>query len=186
MLRMAIGLVVILAPLQLIIGDQHGLNTLEHQPIKVAAMEAHWDSNQAGVPFEIFAWPNEKTQSNDYSISIPHAASLLLTHSWDGKFKGLDSVPAKDRPPVRDRVLRLPHHGRARPAHDRGRLRRRLPVVARHVVRDALVPADHVACLVDRLRVGDLRLGHHRGRAPAVDRRRRVAHLGRGVAGAGE
>jgi len=100
MMRMAIGLVVILAPLQLIIGDQHGLNTLEHQPIKVAAMEAHWDSNQAGVPFEIFAWPNEKTQSNDYSISIPHAASLLLTHSWDGKFKGLDSVPAKDRPPV--------------------------------------------------------------------------------------
>jgi len=100
MMRMAIGLVVILAPLQLIIGDLQGLNTLEHQPIKVAAMEAHWNSNQAGVPFEIFAWPNEKTQSNDYSISIPHAASLLLTHSWDGKFKGLDNVPAKDRPPV--------------------------------------------------------------------------------------
>ena len=100
MLRMAIGLVVILAPLQLFIGDQHGLNTLEHQPIKVAAMEGHWDSNQAGVPFEIFAWPNEKTESNDYAISIPHAASLLLTHSWDGKFKGLKSVPAKDRPPV--------------------------------------------------------------------------------------
>ncbi|MEJ2623070.1 MAG: cytochrome ubiquinol oxidase subunit I [Pseudolabrys sp.] len=100
MMRMAIGLVVILAPLQLIIGDLHGLNTLEHQPIKVAAMEGHWNSNQAGVPFEIFAWPNEKTQSNDYSISIPHASSLILTHSWDGKFKGLDSVPAKDRPPV--------------------------------------------------------------------------------------
>ncbi len=83
MLRMAIGLVVILAPLQLIIGDQHGLNTLEHQPIKVAAMEAHWDSNQAGAPFEIFAWPNEKTESNDYSISIPHVASLLLTHSLE-------------------------------------------------------------------------------------------------------
>ena len=100
MLRMAIGLVVILAPLQLIIGDLHGLNTLEHQPIKVAAMEGHWDSNQAGVPFEIFAWPNEKTESNDYSISIPHASSLILTHSWDGKFKGLKSVPPQDRPPV--------------------------------------------------------------------------------------
>ncbi len=100
MLRMAIGLVVILAPLQLIIGDQHGLNTLEHQPIKVAAMEGHWDGNQAGVPFEIFAWPNEKTESNDYSIAIPHVGSLLLTHSWNGKFPGLKSVPAKDRPPV--------------------------------------------------------------------------------------
>ena len=51
-------------------------------------------------PFEIFAWPNEKTESNDYSISIPHAASLILTHSWDGKFKGLNSVPPQDRPPV--------------------------------------------------------------------------------------
>jgi cytochrome bd ubiquinol oxidase subunit I len=100
MLRMAIGLVVILAPLQLVIGDLHGLNTLEHQPIKVAAMEAHWDSNQAGVPFEIFAWPNEKTESNDYSIAIPHASSLILTHSWDGKFAGLKSVPPQDRPPV--------------------------------------------------------------------------------------
>ncbi|MEJ2433861.1 MAG: cytochrome ubiquinol oxidase subunit I [Pseudolabrys sp.] len=100
MLRMAIGLVVILAPLQLFLGDQHGLNTLENQPIKVAAMEAHWDSNEAGVPFEIFAWPNEKTESNDYSLSVPHGASLLLTHSWDGKFKGLKSVPPQDRPPV--------------------------------------------------------------------------------------
>jgi cytochrome d ubiquinol oxidase subunit I len=100
MMRMAVGLVVILAPLQLIIGDQHGLNTLEHQPIKVAAMEAHWDSDKAGVPFEIFAWPNQTTESNDYSISIPHASSLILTHSWNGKFTGLKSVPPKDRPPV--------------------------------------------------------------------------------------
>jgi cytochrome d ubiquinol oxidase subunit I len=100
MMRMAVGLVVILAPLQLIIGDQHGLNTLEHQPIKVAAMEAHWDSDKAGVPFEIFAWPNQTTESNDYSISIPHASSLILTHSWNGKFTGLKGVPPKDRPPV--------------------------------------------------------------------------------------
>jgi cytochrome d ubiquinol oxidase subunit I len=99
-MRMAVGLVVILAPLQFIIGDQHGLNTLEHQPIKVAAMEAHWDSDEAGVPFELFAWPNEKTESNDYSISIPHASSLILTHSWNGKFTGLKSVPPQDRPPV--------------------------------------------------------------------------------------
>jgi cytochrome d ubiquinol oxidase subunit I len=99
MLRMAIGLTVILAPLQLILGDQHGLNTLEHQPIKVAAMEAHWDGSQPGA-FEIFAWPNEKTESNDYAISIPHGSSLVLTHSFDGLFPGLKSVPASERPPV--------------------------------------------------------------------------------------
>jgi cytochrome bd ubiquinol oxidase subunit I len=99
MLRMAIGLTAILAPLQLIIGDQHGLNTLKYQPIKVAAMEAHWDGSKP-APFEIFAWPNEKTQSNDYSISIPNAGSLLLTHKFNGLFPGLKSVPPSDRPYV--------------------------------------------------------------------------------------
>ncbi len=185
MLRMAIGLTVILAPLQLVIGDLHGLNTLEHQPIKVAAMEGHWDSNQAGVPFEIFAWPNEKTESNDYSIAIPHASSLILTHSWDGKFEGLKSVPPQGPSAGADRVLRLPRHGRARPADDRGRLHRRLPVVARHGVRDALVSLAGVEVLVGRLHLGDRRLDHHRGRTPAMDRGRRAAHRRRQIAGAG-
>jgi cytochrome bd ubiquinol oxidase subunit I len=99
MLRMAIGLTVILAPLQLIIGDQHGLNTLKYQPIKVAAMEAHWDGSQPGA-FEIFAWPDEKAETNRFAISIPHGSSLILTHSWDGLFPGLKSVPPADRPPV--------------------------------------------------------------------------------------
>jgi cytochrome bd ubiquinol oxidase subunit I len=99
MLRMAIGLTAILAPLQLIIGDQHGLDTLKYQPIKVAAMEAHWDGSQPGA-FEIFAWPDEKSESNRFAISIPHGSSLILTHSWDGLFPGLKSVPPADRPPV--------------------------------------------------------------------------------------
>jgi cytochrome d ubiquinol oxidase subunit I len=99
MLRMAIGLTAILAPLQLIIGDLHGLNTLEHQPIKVAAMEAHWDSAGPG-DFAVFTWPDEKTEANRFSISIPHGSSLILTHTWDGKFPGLKSVPPADRPPV--------------------------------------------------------------------------------------
>jgi len=99
MMRMAIGLLVILAPLQLFIGDQHGLNTLEYQPIKVAAMEGHWDGSKP-VALELFAWPDEKTESNLYSIAIPHASSLILTHSWDGLIPGLKSVPASDRPPV--------------------------------------------------------------------------------------
>jgi cytochrome d ubiquinol oxidase subunit I len=99
MLRMAISLTAVLAPLQLVIGDQHGLNTLAHQPTKVAAMEAHWDGSKPG-DFEIFAWPDEKTESNLFSISIPHGSSLVLTHEWNGLFPGLKDVPPQDRPPL--------------------------------------------------------------------------------------
>jgi cytochrome d ubiquinol oxidase subunit I len=99
MLRMAIGLTAILAPLQVLIGDQHGLNTLQHQPIKIAAMEAHWDGSQVG-DFHIIAWPDEKTETNRFAISIPHGSSLILTHSWNGKIPGLKSVPASERPHV--------------------------------------------------------------------------------------
>jgi cytochrome d ubiquinol oxidase subunit I len=98
--RMAIALLAILAPLQLFIGDQHGLNTLEHQPVKVAAMEAHWDGSKPG-DFHIFAWPDEKGEKNLFEISIPRGASLILTHKVDGLFPGLTSVPPQDRPPVK-------------------------------------------------------------------------------------
>jgi cytochrome d ubiquinol oxidase subunit I len=100
MLRMAIGLTAILAPLQLVIGDQHGLNTLQYQPLKVAAMEAHWHGTDPG-DFHIFAWPDEKAGVNRLEISIPKAASLILTHRLNGLFKGLDSVPPAERPPVK-------------------------------------------------------------------------------------
>jgi cytochrome d ubiquinol oxidase subunit I len=99
MLRMAIGLTAILAPLQLLIGDQHGLNTLQHQPIKIAAMEAHWDGSKPG-DFHIFAWPDEKAGKNNFEISIPRGASLILKHDPNGLFAGLNSVPASERPPV--------------------------------------------------------------------------------------
>jgi len=99
MLRMAIGLTAILAPLQLLLGDQHGLNTLQHQPMKVAAMEAHWDGSKPG-DFHIIAWPDEKAGKNDFAISIPRGASLILKHDPNGLFAGLNSVPASDRPPV--------------------------------------------------------------------------------------
>jgi cytochrome d ubiquinol oxidase subunit I len=100
MLRMAIGLTAILAPLQLIIGDQHGLNTLQHQPIKVAAMEAHWDGSKPG-DFHIFAWPDEKAGVNHFELSIPKGASLILTHKMNGLFPGLLSVPENERPAVK-------------------------------------------------------------------------------------
>ena len=99
MLRMAVGFIAIVAPLQLIIGDLHGLNTAKYQPIKVAAMEAHWDGSKP-ADFDIFAWPNEKAEKNDFAISIPKAASLLITHDPNGLFPGLKSVPPADRPTV--------------------------------------------------------------------------------------
>jgi cytochrome d ubiquinol oxidase subunit I len=99
MLRMAVWLIGILAPLQLLIGDQHGLNTLQHQPIKIAAMEAHWDGSKP-ADFHILAWPDEKAERNVFALSIPRGASLILTHDPNGLFPGLTSVPPGDRPPV--------------------------------------------------------------------------------------
>jgi cytochrome bd ubiquinol oxidase subunit I len=99
MLRMAIGMLALLGPLQLLIGDQHGLNTLEHQPIKIAAMEGHWDGSKPGA-LVLFGWPDERTESNLFEIAIPHAGSLILTHSFDGLYPGLKSVPPTDRPPL--------------------------------------------------------------------------------------
>jgi cytochrome d ubiquinol oxidase subunit I len=99
MLRMGVGFAAIVAPLQLFIGDQHGLNTLEHQPIKVAAMEAHWDGTKPG-DLVLFAWPDEKNETNRFEISIPKGASVILRHDTDGLFPGLKSVPPSERPSV--------------------------------------------------------------------------------------
>ena len=99
MVRMAIGLLAILAPAQLLIGDQHGLNTLKYQPIKIAAMEGHWDGSKPG-DFHIIAWPSEKEERNLFAISIPRGSSIILTHDPNGLFPGLTSVPPEDRPPV--------------------------------------------------------------------------------------
>ncbi|MBX3514573.1 MAG: cytochrome ubiquinol oxidase subunit I [Xanthobacteraceae bacterium] len=101
MLRMGIGFAAIVAPLQLLIGDQHGLNTLKHQPIKIAAMEAHWDGSHPGA-LVLFAWPDEKNEKNLFEISIPKAASMILKHDPNALFPGLKSVPPQDRPPVKN------------------------------------------------------------------------------------
>jgi len=99
MMRMSLGLLAVLAPLQLLIGDQHGLNTLKHQPIKVAAMEAHWDTGPGD--FHVFAWPDETAEMNRFAISIPQGSSLILTHRLNGSFPGLKEVAPQDRPPVK-------------------------------------------------------------------------------------
>ncbi|HVL75789.1 MAG TPA: cytochrome ubiquinol oxidase subunit I [Noviherbaspirillum sp.] len=99
MVRMGLGMVAILAPLQLVVGDLHGLNTLEHQPAKIAAMEAHWDGSKV-APFVIFAWPDEQQERNRYELSVPNVGSLILTHEWEGTFPGLLDFAPEDRPPV--------------------------------------------------------------------------------------
>jgi cytochrome d ubiquinol oxidase subunit I len=99
MMRMAIGMLATLGPLQVLIGDQHGLNTLAHQPIKIAAIEAHWDGAEPGA-LVLFAWPDAKTETNRFEIAIPKAGSLILRHDPNGLFPGLKSVPPGDRPPL--------------------------------------------------------------------------------------
>jgi len=99
MMRMGLGMVAVLAPLQLVIGDMHGLNTLEHQPAKVAAIEAHWDGKKPGA-LVLFALPNEAAERNDFEIAIPYGASLILRHEPTGLFPGLKDFPPGERPPV--------------------------------------------------------------------------------------
>jgi len=91
--KLGLAMAMILAPLQILIGDMHGLNTFEHQPAKVAAIEAVWNTER-GVPFTLFAWPDEASRSNRFAVEIPKAASLVLTHSLDGEIRGLDQFPA--------------------------------------------------------------------------------------------
>ncbi len=98
-LSMAMWLICILAPAQIFIGDLHGLNTLEHQPVKVAAMEGHWETHR-GAPMVLFGIPDPANETNRYEVAIPNLASLILTHQWDGEVKGLTAWPEDERPPV--------------------------------------------------------------------------------------
>ena len=99
MLRMAVGMIAVSAPLQLVIGDLHGLNTLEHQPVKVAAMEGHWSGEEPGH-LVLFGLPDEEERTNHFEIAIPHLGSLILTHDWDGTYPGMADFPEDEWPPV--------------------------------------------------------------------------------------
>ncbi len=100
MFSMAMGMITVVAPLQILAGDQHGLNTLEHQPVKVMAMEGHFKSYDNGAPLVLFGWPDEARAEVLYNVEIPKASSLILKHSLDAPLKGLDSVERKEWPPV--------------------------------------------------------------------------------------
>ncbi len=97
-LRTGLVVAAVLIPIQIVVGDQHGLNTLEHQPAKIAAMEGIWET-QKGAPAVLFALPDKATQTNRFAIAIPKLASLYLTHSLDGEVKGIKEFGDK-HPPV--------------------------------------------------------------------------------------
>ncbi len=99
MLKMAFGLLTLLVPLQMELGDRHGLNTRDHQPGKIAAIEANWET-QARMPLLLFAWPDERAERNTLEIGIPVLGSVILTHSADGVVQGLKDWKPADRPPV--------------------------------------------------------------------------------------
>ena len=97
-LRTGVYVAAFLIPLQIAVGDQHGLNTLHYQPAKIAAMEAIWET-QKGAPAVLFAVPDKDTQTNRFEIAIPKLASLYLTHAWDGEIKGIKDF-GEQHPPV--------------------------------------------------------------------------------------
>ncbi len=99
MLKMGIIFIGIVTPLQLFIGHEHGINVHEHQPIKLAAMEGHWETH-AGAPLILFALPDSKKESNDFEIGIPKLGSLIVTHDMNAEIKGLKEWPVAERPPV--------------------------------------------------------------------------------------
>ncbi|WP_342641650.1 cytochrome ubiquinol oxidase subunit I [Rhodoligotrophos ferricapiens] len=100
MFSMAMGLITVAAPLQILAGDQQGLNTLEHQPVKVMAMEGHFESYSDGAPLVLFGWPDMEAGEVKYAISIPKASSLILKHELDAPLAGLNTVPREEWPPV--------------------------------------------------------------------------------------
>ncbi|MGP3725500.1 cytochrome ubiquinol oxidase subunit I [Cereibacter sphaeroides] len=100
MFSMATGMILVVAPIQILAGDMHGLNTLEHQPVKVMAMEGHFESHPEGAPLILFGLPDQEAQEMRWSVEIPKLSSLILKHSLDAPLDGLDGVPRDEQPPV--------------------------------------------------------------------------------------
>ncbi|MFM0553618.1 cytochrome ubiquinol oxidase subunit I [Paraburkholderia sediminicola] len=98
MFSMALWLLLVLAPVQALVGDQHGLNTREHQPVKLAAIEGLWETEKGGTSLNLFGIPDMDAEQTRYAIKIPHLGSLILTHTWDGEIRGMKEFPKEDRP----------------------------------------------------------------------------------------
>jgi len=100
MFSMAMWMATLVAPIQLIAGDQHGLNTLKYQPVKIMGMEGHFESHPDGAPLYLFGLPDEKAGKVKYAIEIPRMGSLILEHDLNAPMKGLNTVPRENWPPV--------------------------------------------------------------------------------------
>lgn len=100
MFAMAMGMLITVAPLQILVGDMHGINTLEHQPVKVMAMEGHFQSHPDGAPLILFGLPDQDAGVVKASVQVPKLSSLILKHDLDAPLNGLDSVPRSEWPPV--------------------------------------------------------------------------------------
>jgi cytochrome d ubiquinol oxidase subunit I len=99
MLSMAMWMVLVVAPVQIAVGDAHGINTREHQPAKIAAVEGHWENTPgASVPLILFGLPDMTAETTRYALELPHLGSLILTHSWNGQIAGLKDFAPEDRP----------------------------------------------------------------------------------------
>ena len=99
MFGMAMIMAVFVAPMQLLFGDLHGLNTFKHQPAKVAAMEGIWDTKR-GAPLLLFGWPDQEAETTRYALQIPKLSSIILTHELNGEVRGLKEWPRNERPPA--------------------------------------------------------------------------------------
>lgn len=97
---MAMWMAILVTPIQIFAGDLHGLNTLEHQPVKVMAMEGHYDSHPEGAPLILLGIPNSEEKRIDYAIQIPKLSSLILKHDLNAPLVGLDTVPDENEPPI--------------------------------------------------------------------------------------
>jgi cytochrome d ubiquinol oxidase subunit I len=96
---MTLWLLTFLVPLQIVIGDLHGLNTFHQQPAKLAAMEGHWET-QSGAPLIVVGWPDQQAEVTRWAFEVPYLGSLILTHKLDGTVRGLKEWPREDRPPA--------------------------------------------------------------------------------------
>ena len=168
MFSMAMRMLIAVTPLQILAGDQQGLNTLEHQPVKIMAMEGHDDSHPNGAPLILFGIPNAAEKRIDYAIEIPKISSLILEHDLNAPMAGLDTIPDEDEPPVmivffsfRMMIgLGFAMLGLGVWAY--------LEPVPRHAVYRPLDALGHDCNVTDGLCRRPCRLDHHRGRAPAV------------------
>ncbi|RFU49911.1 cytochrome ubiquinol oxidase subunit I [Paraburkholderia sp. DHOC27] len=98
MFSMALWLLLVLAPVQAVVGDQHGLNTRKYQPAKIAAIEGLWETEKGGTSLNLIGFPDMQAEETRYAIKIPHLGSVILTHTWTGEIRGLKDFPKDDRP----------------------------------------------------------------------------------------